>query len=471
MSSSRLRRVAASSAIVSLALSTAMPAGQAADKLRPCNVFIDQRFGRLQTRQLRRKRLGVEYFAEQETAAGQGPRPARTGCPTQDRRAWPARAEPQPNTDADRHRLTQADQPRQVIFRRVIRTQRRIAPRPPAATAQRQRDVEQPCGLARIVEKQLVKITHPKKVGTGGLAGMGLRVSGVVHESIATQPPPAPTGAQAAGQQLHALAPQQRLPHPSAPNVSSHAHFLPHQQQQQQQQQREQQPITLGQLQATQGSPSPGAAPSLSDALSWASGGHGHTSALISIPSQSGPWPSFTLASLRGNPPSHLPPTTDSTCLAHTPGAAVAAVQVTPPASQQQQQQQQLAPLPALLTHLRVLSRAQSQAPSLDASEISRHSAASSAAAPPAVDPHSIHSSDPSRGNPTATAYSLATLPHIHGSATPAAAAATAAALLGFPDMSPIMVPHGASTLSSVSDSMTSVEFGTVMASLLQDIH
>ncbi|MEW5306852.1 MAG: hypothetical protein WDW36_009290 [Sanguina aurantia] len=313
---------------------------------------------------------------------------------------------------------------------------------------------------------------HPSgPVGTGGLAGMGLRVSGVVHESIATQPPPAPTGAQAAGQQLHALAPQQRLPHPSAPNVSSHAHFLPHQQQQQQQQQREQQPITLGQLQATQGSPSPGAAPSLSDALSWASGGHGHTSALISIPSQSGPWPSFTLASLRGNPPSHLPPTTDSTCLAHTPGAAVAAVQVTPPASQQQQQQQQLAPLPALLTHLRVLSRAQSQAPSLDASEISRHSAASSAAAPPAVDPHSIHSSDPSRGNPTATAYSLATLPHIHGSATPAAAAATAAALLGFPDMSPIMVPHGASTLSSVSDSMTSVEFGTVMASLLQDIH
>jgi hypothetical protein len=77
---------------------------------------------------------------------------------------------------AQRHRHAGAYQSREVLFSRVIGhtghrngLSRRLAPR-------RQRDVEQLCRTLRIVEEQLVEITHPVKEQHPGMLRLDAEV-------------------------------------------------------------------------------------------------------------------------------------------------------------------------------------------------------------------------------------------------------------------------------------------------------
>ncbi|EXI84248.1 MAG: hypothetical protein AW12_02465 [Candidatus Accumulibacter sp. BA-94] len=70
---------------------------------------------------------------------------------------------------ADHHRLAQPDQFRQVLLDRVVRHPGHPDRLPGRLAARRQGDAKQPRRLFRIVEKQLVEVTHPVEQQQAGM--------------------------------------------------------------------------------------------------------------------------------------------------------------------------------------------------------------------------------------------------------------------------------------------------------------
>jgi len=166
-------------------------AGQGGHERRPGDIFADQGFGRREACEFRRECFGVGDLAEQE-AAGRKVDPCESvvRTPRGDRqqqvvatlfeqrgirhRAWgdhahdlaldqALRRSRVADLFADRDRLAELHEPGEISLDGVIRHashRDRCACR---CTALGQRDVEQACGLARIVVEQLVEVAHAEQ--------------------------------------------------------------------------------------------------------------------------------------------------------------------------------------------------------------------------------------------------------------------------------------------------------------------
>ena len=170
---------------------TLAQSGQAGHRFRPCDIFGYQAFDRLQAGQLRGQRFGVGDFAEQETTRGQvdpgqaiavaasGDRHQQVVAPLLEQGLVGDR----PGRDdahhlaldqalglrrvadlfADRDRFAELDKAGQIAFRRVVGHAGHRNRRTGRGAALGQGDVEQACGLARIVIEQLVEIAHAEE--------------------------------------------------------------------------------------------------------------------------------------------------------------------------------------------------------------------------------------------------------------------------------------------------------------------
>ncbi len=165
--------------------------GQGGDEVRPGHVFADQRFRRRETREFGGELFGIGRFTEQESSAGEidpGQSVRRLAGRDREQQIVAAffeqrlvghRARRDHAHDlafdqslrrgriadllADRHRLAELDQLRQIPFDRMERHARhrnRCAGRRAALS---QRDVEQTRGFARVVVEQLVEIAHAEE--------------------------------------------------------------------------------------------------------------------------------------------------------------------------------------------------------------------------------------------------------------------------------------------------------------------
>ncbi len=188
---------------------TLAQAGQAADQLRPRHVFVDQCFGGLQTGQFGGQCFGMGHLAEQEASTGQidpgqavgtvracGDRQEQIVATFLQQRGIGHRARGDDahhlafddalgqrrvaDLLADRHRFAEPHQPREIIFRRVIRHAGHRNRCPGRLPTLGQRDVEQPRGLACIVEEQLVEIAHAEEQQHLRMFGLGRQV--LAHE-------------------------------------------------------------------------------------------------------------------------------------------------------------------------------------------------------------------------------------------------------------------------------------------------